>query len=156
MNKGELIETLAQANEIPVSQSRAYLESLLELIERKIKNGEEVNITGFGKLSVIRRAGRKGRNPATGEAIKVPACKVPKFTAGAGGAGRWGSASCTRGSMRRCGVRNRQGRCKSQDDLSHQISLFRDGRRCRTRCTAVLCVDWRERRGSIGQGEIGE
>ena len=66
-----------------MSQSRAYLESLLELIERKIKTGEEVTITGFGKLSVIKRAGLKGRNPASGEAIKVPARKVAKFTAGA-------------------------------------------------------------------------
>lgn len=82
MNKGELIETLAQINDMPVSQSRAYMESLLELIEKKIKKGEEVNITGFGKFEVVKRAGRKGRNPATGEAIKVPARKVPKFTAG--------------------------------------------------------------------------
>lgn len=83
MNKGELIETLAKANDIPVSQSRAYLESLLELIEKKMKKGEEVNITGFGKFGVVKRAGRKGRNPATGEPIKVPARKAPKFTAGA-------------------------------------------------------------------------
>lgn len=82
MNKGELIETLAQINDMPVSQSRAYMESLLDLIEKKIKKGEEVNITGFGKFEVVKRAGRKGRNPATGEAIKVPARKVPKFTAG--------------------------------------------------------------------------
>ncbi len=83
MNKGELIETLAEANEMSVSQSRRYLESMLELIEKKIKKGEEVNITGFGKFEVVKRAGRKGRNPATGESIKVPARKVPKFVAGA-------------------------------------------------------------------------
>ena len=83
MNKGELIETLAQLNDIPVSQSRAYLESLLGLIEKKIKKGEDVNITGFGKFESVKRAGRKGRNPATGAAITVPARKVPKFTAGA-------------------------------------------------------------------------
>jgi DNA-binding protein HU-beta len=83
LNKGELIETLAEANEMSVSQSRRYLESMLELIEKKIKKGEEVNITGFGKFEVVKRAGRKGRNPATGESIKVPARKVPKFVAGA-------------------------------------------------------------------------
>lgn len=83
MNKGELIETLAEANEMSVSQSRRYLESMLDLIEKKIKKGEEVNITGFGKFEVVKRAGRKGRNPATGESIKVPARKVPKFVAGA-------------------------------------------------------------------------
>jgi DNA-binding protein HU-beta len=82
LNKGELIETLATENDMSVSQSRRYLESLLELIEKKIKKGEDVNITGFGKFEVVKRAGRKGRNPATGEAIKVPARKVPKFTAG--------------------------------------------------------------------------
>ena len=76
MNKGELIETLAQLNDIPVSQSRAWLESLLGLIEKKIKKGEDVNITGFGKFESVKRAGRKGRNPATGEAIKVPARNV--------------------------------------------------------------------------------
>lgn len=83
MNKGELIEALAEANEMSVSQSRRYLESMLDLIEKKIKKGEEVNITGFGKFEVVKRAGRKGRNPATGEAIKVPARKVPKFVPGA-------------------------------------------------------------------------
>lgn len=83
MNKGELIEALAEANEMSVSQSRRYLESMLDMIEKKIKKGEEVNITGFGKFEVVKRAGRKGRNPATGESIKVPARKVPKFVAGA-------------------------------------------------------------------------
>ncbi len=83
MNKGELIEALAEANEMSVSQSRRYLESMLDMIEKKIKKGEEVNITGFGKFEVVKRAGRKGRNPATGESIKVPARKVPKFVPGA-------------------------------------------------------------------------
>ena len=62
-----------------VSQSRRYLESMLDMIEKKIKKGEEVNITGFGKFEVVKRAGRKGRNPATGESIKIPAKKVVKF-----------------------------------------------------------------------------
>jgi DNA-binding protein HU-beta len=83
LNKGELIEALAEANEMSVSQSRRYLESMLDMIEKKIKKGEEVNITGFGKFEVVKRAGRKGRNPATGESIKVPARKVPKFVPGA-------------------------------------------------------------------------
>lgn len=82
MNKGELIEALASANDLPVSRAKQYLESLLDIVEKKIKKGESVNITGFGKFDVVKRAGRKGRNPATGEAIKVPARKVPKFTAG--------------------------------------------------------------------------
>jgi DNA-binding protein HU-beta len=82
LNKGELVEALALENDMSVSQSKRYLESLLELIEKKIKKGEDVNITGFGKFEVVKRAGRKGRNPATGEAIKVPARKAPKFTPG--------------------------------------------------------------------------
>ena len=80
MNKGELIETLATENDMSVSQSRRYLESLLELIEKKIKKGEDVNITGFGKFEVVKRAGRKGRNPATGETMTKPADKQVKFS----------------------------------------------------------------------------
>ena len=69
MNKGELIEMLATENDMSVSQSRRYFESLLELIEKRIKKGEDVNITGFGKFEVVKRAGRKGRNPASGESL---------------------------------------------------------------------------------------
>lgn len=47
------------------------------------KKGDTVGITGFGTFSVAKRAARKGRNPATGEAIKIAASKTPKFTAGA-------------------------------------------------------------------------
>ena len=81
MNKGELIEALATENDMSVSQSRRYLESMLDLIEKKIKKGEDVNITGFGKFEVVKRAGRKGRNPATGEAIQIKASKKVAFRA---------------------------------------------------------------------------
>ena len=83
MNKGELVEALAEAWEVPKAQAGRQVEALLELIVKTVNKGDKVSITGFGTFSVVKRGARKARNPRTGEAIKVAASKAPKFTAGA-------------------------------------------------------------------------
>jgi DNA-binding protein HU-beta len=53
-----------------------------QVVTEALKGGEEVRITGFGKFSVRERKAREGRNPQTGEKMKIPASKVPTFSAG--------------------------------------------------------------------------
>jgi len=83
MNKGELVEALADAWELPKAQTARNVEALLDLIVATLNKGDTVAITGFGTFSVAKRGARVARNPRTGEAVKVAATKVPKFSAGA-------------------------------------------------------------------------
>ena len=83
MNKGELIEALAESWDVPKAQAGRQVEALLDLVVKTLNKGQKVSITGFGTFSVTKRAARKARNPRTGEPVKVPAAKVPKFSAGA-------------------------------------------------------------------------
>lgn len=57
--------------------------AVVAVVTKALKKGESVQITGFGTFEVAKRAARKGRNPATGKEIKIPASKAPKFKAGA-------------------------------------------------------------------------
>lgn len=59
------------------------LDAAIEEIQATLAKGDEVSITGFGKFSTTERAARTGRNPQTGESIKIAASTLPKFTAGA-------------------------------------------------------------------------
>ena len=80
MTKTELIQALSEAATLEKKQAKAFLESLTALVERNIKKGGEVPLKGLGKFRVVKRKARMGRNPATGEAIKIPAKTVVKFT----------------------------------------------------------------------------
>jgi DNA-binding protein HU-beta len=80
MTKTELIATLAAASGSEKKQTKMFLECLTSLVEKTIKKGGEVPMSGLGKFKVVRRKARMGRNPATGEAIKIPAKTVVKFT----------------------------------------------------------------------------
>ncbi len=82
MNKGELISKIAEDAEITKTQAGAALDSLVEAITKSLKKGDKVTLVGFGTFSVTKRAARTGRNPQTGEAIKIKAKKVAKFKAG--------------------------------------------------------------------------
>ena len=84
MNKGELVEAVAQKSNISKSEATRAVDSTFETIEGSLKKGDEVRLVGFGTFSVAKRAARDGRNPRTGETIKIPAAKVPKFKAGKG------------------------------------------------------------------------
>jgi len=82
MNKAELIETIAADAGITKTQAGASLDSFMDTIVNTLKKGDTVTLVGFGTFSVSARAARNGRNPQTGETIKIKAKKVPKFKAG--------------------------------------------------------------------------
>src|SRR5471032_3313035 len=83
MKKGELIAEFAKRTEMSAAAANGAVNTLIAIITERLKKGDTVGITGFGTFSVAKRAARKGRNPATGEAIKIAASKTPKFSAGA-------------------------------------------------------------------------
>ena len=82
MNKSELIEQMAGDAGITKVQAGAALDSFTKAIGGAMKKGDRVTLVGFGTFSVSERAARNGRNPQTGETIKIKATKVPKFKAG--------------------------------------------------------------------------
>ena len=83
MKKGELIAEFAKRTELSGAAANTAVNTIIEIITERLKKGDTVGITGFGTFSVSKRAARKGRNPATGEPIKIAATKTPKFSAGA-------------------------------------------------------------------------
>ena len=82
MNKSELIERIAEEAGVPTSEANKHFEAFERVVTDALKSGEEVRITGFGKFSVRKRKSREGRNPQTGEKIRIAAQKVPAFSAG--------------------------------------------------------------------------
>jgi DNA-binding protein HU-beta len=83
MNKGELIDKIAKDAKISKVQASAALNSAIDSVTASLKKGGKVTLVGFGTFSVSSRKARSGRNPQTGEALKIPAKKVTKFVAGA-------------------------------------------------------------------------
>lgn len=82
MNKKDLVEVMADSAEISKARAEKALNAMLEGVKKSLKKGQKVTLVGFGTFSVSKRAARMGRNPQTGEAIKIKASKAPKFTAG--------------------------------------------------------------------------
>ncbi len=82
MHKGEFVEKVAAETNSSQAEAGEYVNAILSVIEEELKNGGEVNITGFGKFSVQHREARQGVNPQTGEKMRIAASKTPKFTAG--------------------------------------------------------------------------
>lgn len=82
MNKAELIDQLAGDAGLTKAQANEALDSITGSIVTALKKGDKVTLVGFGTFSVSQRAARNGRNPQTGETIKIKASKVPKFKAG--------------------------------------------------------------------------
>ena len=82
MNKAELIEKIAKDSGITKSQANGALDSFTSAVVSSLKKGDRVTLVGFGTFSVSERSARNGRNPQTGEVIKIKARKVPKFKAG--------------------------------------------------------------------------
>jgi DNA-binding protein HU-beta len=84
VNKTELIEHIAQSADISKAAATRALEALIVAVKTTLKKNGSVTLVGFGTFSVGKRAARIGRNPRTGESIKIKAAKVPKFKAGKG------------------------------------------------------------------------
>ena len=82
VKKKELIERIAQEAGVSEGESQKHFEAFEQVVTEALKGGEEVQITGFGKFSVKERKAREGRNPQTGEKMKIAAQKVPAFSAG--------------------------------------------------------------------------
>jgi DNA-binding protein HU-beta len=83
MNKGELIEAIANDSKITKADAGRVLDTIITSVTKTLKKGNKVTLIGFGTFSVSKRAARKGRNPQTGKEIKIAAKKVEKFKAGA-------------------------------------------------------------------------
>ena len=82
MNKKQLIEQMVEHTDSPKSEAEKHLEAFTAAISGALEVGEEVQIPGFGKFYVRDQKAREGRNPQTGEKMKIAASKVPAFSAG--------------------------------------------------------------------------
>ncbi|MCI5896594.1 MAG: HU family DNA-binding protein [Candidatus Aphodousia sp.] len=83
MNKQELIAIVAEENELSKAQAGRIIDSVFEAIVESVAKGDGFQLIGFGSFKAVKRAAREGRNPTTGETIKIAATTLPKFTAGA-------------------------------------------------------------------------
>ena len=82
MNKTELINAVAEQAALSKKDSEAAVNAALEVITGALKDGDKVQLVGFGSFEVKKREARVGRNPRTKEAIDIPASKVPVFKPG--------------------------------------------------------------------------
>ena len=83
MNKNELIAAMAEKSGLSKKDAGAALDAFTASVQDALKSGDKVQIVGFGSFEVKARAARTGKNPRTGEAVKIKASKVPTFKAGA-------------------------------------------------------------------------
>ena len=84
MNKSDLVDAIAKSADISKAAAARALDATVDSIKKALKKGDTVSLVGFGTFKVGKRAARNGRNPRTGETIKIKAAKVPKFSAGKG------------------------------------------------------------------------
>ena len=83
MNKTELIDKVAAASGATKTDTKKVIDAFFDEITKSLKKGEPVQFVGFGTFKVTERKARDGRNPRTGETMKIAARKVPSFSAGA-------------------------------------------------------------------------
>ena len=83
MNKTELVAAVATKADLSKKDAEAAVKAVLDAVTEAHADGEKVALVGFGTFEVKERAARTGKNPRTGEAIEIPASKVPSFKAGA-------------------------------------------------------------------------
>ena len=84
MNKTELIDAVADEAEVSKAEAGRAVDAVISSITKALKKGDSVTLVGFGTFQVRKRAARTGRNPKTGDTIKIKASKVPAFKAGKG------------------------------------------------------------------------
>jgi len=82
MQKSDLVEKIADEAGISKAAADRAIKSLLDSVTRALKKGDRVSLVGFGTFSVSKRAARTGRNPRTGETIRIKASKAPRFAPG--------------------------------------------------------------------------
>ena len=84
MNKGELIDAVAAKAEVSKRDADAIVSATVEAIMEAVASGDKVSLVGFGSFEPRERKAREGRNPKTGETLKIAATTVPAFSAGKG------------------------------------------------------------------------
>lgn len=84
MTKAELVSAIAKEVKGTKASAERHLNATLSVIQKTLKKGDSIPLVGFGTFSVSKRKARKGRHPQTGAALKIPASKVVKFSAGKG------------------------------------------------------------------------
>lgn len=84
MNKAELIKEMAKKADLSKAGAEKALDAFMECIAEALADGEKVSLIGFGSFEAKPRAEREGRNPQTGETVRIPACIAPTFKAGKG------------------------------------------------------------------------
>lgn len=82
MNKSDLVKAISKKAEITNAAAQAVLESFIEAVKAGLKKGDKIQLIGFGSFATVKREARKGVNPQTKKAIKIPAKKVAKFVPG--------------------------------------------------------------------------
>lgn len=82
MNKGELIDQIAVKANVTKKDADVVLTAMLDVITEAVATGDKVTLVGFGTFEARERQAREGRNPSTGQPIKIPATRVPAFSAG--------------------------------------------------------------------------
>ena len=82
MNKAELVAAMAEQAGLSKKDAEAALKAFTDVVSDELKNGGKVQLVGFGTFEVSERAERTGRNPQSGEVMKIAASKAPKFKAG--------------------------------------------------------------------------
>jgi DNA-binding protein HU-beta len=82
MNKAELVEAIAKTTEQSKADAERSLDAFIDIVTKNIKKKEGIKLVGFGTFAVSNRKARVGRNPQTGQEIKIPARRVPVFRPG--------------------------------------------------------------------------
>lgn len=82
MNRTELVAAMAEKTQLSKKDADLALKAFIDVVSEEMKKGEKVQLVGFGTFEVSERAAREGRNPQTGNTMKIAACKAPKFKAG--------------------------------------------------------------------------
>ena len=82
MNKGELVTVMSEKSNLSKKDCEAALDAFISAIGDALKNGDKVQLVGFGAFEVKERAARTARNPRTGEPMEIPASKLPTFKPG--------------------------------------------------------------------------
>ncbi|MBQ4059382.1 MAG: HU family DNA-binding protein [Lachnospiraceae bacterium] len=82
MNKTELVAAMAEKTELSKKDAEKALKAFTDVVAEELTKGEKIQLVGFGTFEVVERPAREGRNPKTGESMKIAASKAPKFKAG--------------------------------------------------------------------------
>jgi DNA-binding protein HU-beta len=84
MNKAELVDAIAAKAEVTKKEADSVLSAMIDVVMEAVASNDKVTLVGFGTFEARQRQAREGRNPSTGQPIKIPATTVPAFSAGKG------------------------------------------------------------------------